>query len=175
MENKEEVRTFLFFEGIYDQVKRIEERLGAEKALNFLKDIMEFGIYDKKPSENSENWLYGLEPIFKTIEISKNRYKKSVEAGKKGGRPTANFNIYEAAQMRKAGNAYSKIGAHFGVSANTVKKYVDKPKSFEDTLKRLQKLSNFLYFPSEIKSLIEKEEFTEDEKSKLIDFFESID
>ena len=37
MENKEEVRTFLFFEGIYDQVKRIEERLGAEKALNFLK------------------------------------------------------------------------------------------------------------------------------------------
>ena len=77
--------------------------------------------------------------------------------------------------MRKAGNAYSKIGAHFGVSANTVKKYVDKPKSFEDTLKRLQKLSNFLYFPSEIKSLIEKEEFTEDEKSKLIDFFESID
>lgn len=80
-------QSFVLYESVFKQMERLEKKLGAEEAYNFIKAIAAFGLYGALPEEDDSVWLYGFEQSITSISAAKTRYEAAVENGKKGGRP----------------------------------------------------------------------------------------
>ncbi len=77
---------FILYESVYKTAARLEKR-DKEKAWDYIKAVMEYGLYGIEPDEDDDVWLYGLEGDFTSIGAAQKRYDKAIENGKKGGRP----------------------------------------------------------------------------------------
>lgn len=114
-------QSFVLYESVYKQVQIIEKRLGAEKAMEFMNAIMEFGLYGVMPPEESDIWLYGFEQTITSISNAKDRYAAAVENGKKGGRKKT-IDDSQVIKLKEQGLTNKQVAEHMNCSVSSVEK-----------------------------------------------------
>ena len=115
--------SFVFYASFYKQIEILEKRLGKETAYDFLKAVIEFGLFGALPEEDSEVMLYGFEQTIASIGAAKKRWEAAKENGKKGGRPKM-IDDKKVLELRAAGMTLQSIADQVGCSVSSVEKIV---------------------------------------------------
>lgn len=132
--------SFVLYESVFKQVEILEKRLGKEVAFDYIKAIMEFGLYAVVPEEESSVWLYGFEQSITSIGAAKQRYNAAVENGKKGGRKKIELNQEEVMQKKEELKTWKAVAEYYGIEADTLRKIrnqwekTEKPKNLNDNV-----------------------------------------
>ena len=132
--------SFVFYESVYKQAERLEKKLGKEVGYDFLKAVIEFGLYGAVPDEDDNAWLYGLEQTITSIGAAKNRYAAAVENGKKGGRKKVELNQEEVMKKKAELKTWKAVAAFYKVDEDTLRKIrkqwekAEKPKNLNDNV-----------------------------------------
>lgn len=113
--------SFVFYESVYKQAERLEKKLGKEVGYDFLKAVIEFGLYGAVPDEDDNAWLYGLEQTITSIGAAKNRYAAAVENGKKGGRPVVELKEKEVLKKKEELGTWKAVASYYGVTEQTLR------------------------------------------------------
>ena len=113
--------SFVLYESVYKQASILEKRLGKEVAYDFIKAIMEFGLYGVVPEEDDIVWLYGFEQSITSIGAAKDRYNASIENGKKGGRPQT-IDREKVIELHNKKYTNKQIAQQMGCSVSSVEK-----------------------------------------------------
>ena len=113
--------SFVMYESAFKQAEILEQRLGKEKAYDFLKALNEFGLYGVLPDDNSEVWLYGFEQTITSVSRAKDRRTAAIENGKKGGRTRVELNEAEVMAAKDELKTWKAVAQHFQVSEQTLK------------------------------------------------------
>ena len=130
--------SFVFYESVYKQAERLEKKLGKEVGYDFLKAVIEFGLYGVIPDDDDNAWLYGLEQTITSIDAAKNRYAAAVENGKKGGRKKVELNQEEVMKKKAELKTWKAVAAFYKVDEDTLRKIrkqwekAEKPKNLND-------------------------------------------
>ena len=130
--------SFVFYESVYKQVERLEKKLGKEVGYDFLKAVIEFGLYGVVPDDDDNAWLYGLEQTITSIGAAKDRYAAAVENGKKGGRKKVELNQEEVMKKKAELKTWKAVAAFYKVDEDTLRKIrkqwekAEKPKNLND-------------------------------------------
>ena len=133
--------SFVFYESVYKQAERLEKKLGKEVGYDFLKAVIEFGLYGAVPDEDDNAWLYGLEQTITSIGAAKDRYAAAVENGKKGGRKKVELNQEEVMKKKAELKTWKAVAAFYKVDEDTLRKIrkqwekaekAEKPKNLND-------------------------------------------
>ena len=130
--------SFVFYESVYKQAERLEKKLGKEVGYDFLKAVIEFGLYGVIPDDDDNAWLYGLEQTITSIDAAKNRYAAAVENGKKGGRKKVELNQEEVMKKKAELKTWKAVAAFYKVDEDTLRKIrkqwekAEKPKNRND-------------------------------------------
>lgn len=132
--------SFVFYESVYKQAERLEKKLGKEVGYDFLKAVIEFGLYGAVPDEDDNAWLYGLEQTITSIGAAKDRYAAAVENGKKGGRKKVELNQEEVMKKKAELKTWKAVAAFYKVDEDTLRKIrkqwekAEKPKNLNDNV-----------------------------------------
>lgn len=132
--------SFVFYESVYKQAERLEKKLGKEVGYDFLKAVIEFGLYGAVPDEDDNAWLYGLEQTITSIGAAKNRYAAAVENGKKGGRKKVELNQEEVMKKKAELKTWKAVAAFYKIDEDTLRKIrkqwekAEKPKNLNDNV-----------------------------------------
>lgn len=132
--------SFVFYESVYKQAERLEKKLGKEVGYDFLKAVIEFGLYGAVPDEDDNVWLYGLEQTITSIGAAKDRYAAAVENGKKGGRKKIELNQEEVMKKKAELKTWKAVAAFYKVDEDTLRKIrkqwekAEKPKNLNDNV-----------------------------------------
>jgi hypothetical protein len=118
-------QSFVLYESVFKQMERLEKKLGAEEAYNFIKAIATFGLYGALPEEDDSVWLYGFEQSITSISAAKTRYEAAVENGKKGGRPKE-IDEEMVIWRHEEGDSNAAIAAMMKCSVSSVEKILAK-------------------------------------------------
>ena len=113
--------SFVFYESVYKQVERLEKKLGKEVGYDFLKAVIEFGLYGAVPDDDDNAWLYGLEQTITSIGAAKDRYAAAVENGKKGGRPVVELKEKEVLKKKEELGTWKAVASYYGVTEQTLR------------------------------------------------------
>ena len=130
--------SFVFYESVYKQAERLEKKLGKEVGYDFLKAVIEFGLYGAVPDDDDNAWLYGLEQTITSIGAAKDRYAAAVENGKKGGRKKVELNQEEVMKKKAELKTWKAVAAFYKVDEDTLRKIrkqwekAEKPKNLND-------------------------------------------
>ena len=130
--------SFVFYESVYKQAERLEKKLGKEVGYDFLKAVIEFGLYGVVPDDDDNAWLYGLEQTITSIGAAKDRYAAAVENGKKGGRKKVELNQEEVMKKKAELKTWKAVAAFYKVDEDTLRKIrkqwekAEKPKNLND-------------------------------------------
>lgn len=114
--------SFVMYESVFKQFDRLNKRLGNEVSNNFIKAIMEYGLYGVVPDEEDEIWLYGLEQAITSIDAAKARRAKNIEDGNKGGRPRKDLDMDEIDEQIKNRLPLKLIAGYHKVSVDTIQR-----------------------------------------------------
>lgn len=112
--------SFVFYEDFGKILDRVYKTNPA-MAGRFAKAIVDYGLYQIKPNEEDDVWLYGLEMIFGAIDRAKERYQNRVGVGKTGGRPKEHSDE-EIKQLKEQGLSQKAIAERLNCSTSTVKR-----------------------------------------------------
>ena len=132
--------SFVFYESVYKQAERLEKKLGKEVGYDFLKAVIEFGLYGAVPDDDDNAWLYGLEQTITSIGAAKDRYAAAVENGKKGGRKKVELNQEEVMKKKAELKTWKAVAAFYKVDEDTLRKIrkqwekAEKPKNLNDNV-----------------------------------------
>ena len=132
--------SFVFYESVYKQAERLEKKLGKEVGYDFLKAVIEFGLYGVVPDDDDNAWLYGLEQTITSIGAAKNRYAAAVENGKKGGRKKVELNQEEVMKKKAELKTWKAVAAFYKIDEDTLRKVrkqwekAEKPKNLNDNV-----------------------------------------
>ena len=132
--------SFVFYESVYKQAERLEKKLGKEVGYDFLKAVIEFGLYGAVPDEDDNAWLYGLEQTITSIGAAKDRYAAAVENGKKGGRKKIELNQEEVMKKKAELKTWKAVAAFYKIDEDTLRKIrkqwekAEKPKNLNDNV-----------------------------------------
>ena len=132
--------SFVFYESVYKQAERLEKKLGKEVGYDFLKAVIEFGLYGAVPDEDDNAWLYGLEQTITSIGAAKDRYAAAVENGKKGGRKKVELNQEEVMKKKAELKTWKAVAAFYKIDEDTLRKIrkqwekAEKPKNLNDNV-----------------------------------------
>ena len=113
--------SFVFYESVYKQAERLEKKLGKEVGYDFLKAVIEFGLYGVVPDDDDNAWLYGLEQTITSIGAAKDRYAAAVENGKKGGRPVVELKEKEVLKKKEELGTWKAVANYYGVTEQTLR------------------------------------------------------
>ena len=113
--------SFVLYESVYKTFQRIYKR-DKERAADYINAVMEFGIYGVIPDDNDEAWMYGLDSAIASINAAKDRRKKNIEDGAKGGRRKKDVDMEALLEMKKQGMTYQQMADEFGVSKSTIQR-----------------------------------------------------
>lgn len=116
-------QSFVFYESVYKQVELLEKRLGKETAYDFLKAVLDFGLYGALPDEDAEILLYGFEQTITSIAAAKQRRATAIDNGKKGGRKKT-IDYSKVLELKAAGTTNQAIADQMGCSVSSVEKIV---------------------------------------------------
>lgn len=113
--------SFVFYESVRAQVEHIEKCLGKERAYDVLLSIIDYGLYGIEPPE--EYMLYGLDTICCAIDGAKQRYDKSVENGKRGGRKKE-ISREKVKELKDKGYTNKDIAEELNCSVSAIEKII---------------------------------------------------
>lgn len=133
-------KAFLLYESAY---KTFERRFRRDKvaAARLINAIMRYGLYEEEPEDNEENAdiLEIWEPIITSISSAKDRRKRQMDNGSKGGRPSVNLDMDEVYEVKKELGTWKATAKHFGLDEDTLRKYrksweaeTEKPKNRDE-------------------------------------------
>ena len=114
--------SFVLYESVFKQYDTLDKRLGSEVSNNFIRAIMEYGLYGVVPDDDSDVWLYGFEQAITSIEAAKTRRLKNMFDGSKGGRPRKEIDMDELDEQIEAGIPLKAIAGFFKVSEDTIQR-----------------------------------------------------
>lgn len=118
--------SFVFYESFYKQFQILKEK-NPDDALRWIDAVFRYGLYKEEPDENDEIRLYGFEQTITSISKAKERYKASVENGKKGGRPEI-FKKEDVLALKEQGLTNQEIAKELGCSDRTVSRKLQETK-----------------------------------------------
>lgn len=107
----------LIYEGTYQAINYLPD---ADAQLEAYRGIIEYGLYGTEP--HSENPFVNMVYVqaIPYLNKARERYQKSVENGKKGGRP-AQIDKARVQALRESGLSIRDIAAEMGTTENTIK------------------------------------------------------
>lgn len=130
---------FVFYESVKEQIDRVEEAFGVELAYKVCKAVMEYGLYNIRPSEDDKQlWACGLEPIMASINAAQKRYDTAVANGKKGGRPKKEIDRKLVEEKLAEGWSKRSIAHLVGVGEDTLRRRLEEWKE-QQNLKTQEK------------------------------------
>ena len=118
MDNTE---SFVLYESVFKQAELLEKRLGKETAWDFIKAVMEYGLYAVIPEEDNDIWLYGLEQTFTSINAAKTRRERNIIDGSKGGRPAIQLNEEEVMRKKEELKTWKNVALYYKISEDTLR------------------------------------------------------
>ena len=110
--------SFVFYATNLEVIETLEET-DKELANDFMKAIIEYGIYGEYENTNPIIKVLMVQAGF-GIDKAKDRYATAVENGKKGGRPRKEIDIEKALELESQGKTQAEIAEELGVSKNTI-------------------------------------------------------
>lgn len=134
-------QSFVMYESVYKQMEILEKRLGKETAYNFMKAVLDFGLYGVLPEEDSEVMLYGFEQTITSIAAAKERRIISIENGKKGGRKKM-IDDDKVLALKETGMTNQDIANQVGCSVSSVEKIVAANRKNQKNQKNTRKNLN---------------------------------
>lgn len=110
----------LIYEGTYQAINYLPD---ADAQLEAYRGIIEYGLYGTEP--HSENPFVNMVYVqaIPYLNKARERYQKSVENGKKGGRP-AQIDKARVQALRESGLSIRDIAAEMGATENTIKSII---------------------------------------------------
>ena len=120
--------SFVFYATNLEVIESLEQA-NAELANEFMRAIIEYGIYGEYDSKNPMVQVLMIQAGF-GIDKAKDRYNAAVENGKKGGRPKVNLNEQEVLEKKKELGTWKETAQYFGVDEKTLRK---QRKTWEET------------------------------------------
>lgn len=114
-------KSFVLYESVYRTYQRLY-KMNKQIAADYINAVMEFGIDDITPEEDDAVWMYGLDNAIAAIDSAKNRRKKNIEDGAKGGRRKLDIDSERLLEMRNQGMSYDAIAKELGISKSTVQR-----------------------------------------------------
>ena len=114
-------KSFVLYESVYRTYQRLY-KMNKQIAADYINAVMEFGIDDVTPEEDNAVWMYGLDNAIAAIDSAKNRRKKNIEDGAKGGRRKLDIDSERLLEMRNQGMSYDAIAKELGISKSTVQR-----------------------------------------------------
>lgn len=118
MDNTE---SFVLYESVFKQAELLEKRFGKEMAWDFIKVVMEYGLYAVIPEEDDDIWLYGLGQTFTSIDAAKARRERNIIDGSKGGRPAIQLNEEEVMRKKEELKTWKNVASYYKISENTLR------------------------------------------------------
>ena len=120
---KKEIKndSFVFYATNLEVVEALEQT-NPELANEFLKAIVEYGIYGEYKKGNPMVDALMIQTGF-GIDKAKDRYAAAIENGKKGGRPKVNLNEQEVLEKKKELGTWKETAQFFGVTEQSLKNY----------------------------------------------------
>ena len=112
--------SFVFYATNLEVIETLEET-DKELANDFMKAIIEYGIYGEYENTNPIIKVLMVQAGF-GIDKAKDRYATAVENGKKGGRPKIDLDNDVLSVMRDRGMSYQEIADKLGVSKSTIQR-----------------------------------------------------
>lgn len=121
-------QTFVVYESFGKQIKSLREQgMPADKILDFIEAVFDYGFYEIIPEPDHVAWSLGLDTYTATISRSKTRYEIAVENGNKGGKPsTINYDLVD--ELKAKGYKNKDIAEKVGCSVSSVEKHFSKKK-----------------------------------------------
>lgn len=111
--------------GFLDENGEIDKNRGNAACLKYLFAIFNAGIYDAPIDEDDpELAMWGVASEIATIISARDRYKKAVKNGGKGGAPKIDINANEIKTLYLNGVPQKKIAEQMGVSESTIKRRI---------------------------------------------------
>lgn len=137
---------FVFYGSWREALEGFKEDFGEDYAKEVLWNLMTFGTSgDINTSKKSiEGFINGT--VAPNIGAAKDRYKASVENGKKGGRPSIELDMDEVYQKKEELGTWKAVAKHYGISEQTLKNKRDQWQSNPKNPKNLDKdIYNYIY------------------------------
>lgn len=114
-------KSFVLYESVFRTYQRLY-KMNKTIAADYIHAVMEFGIDDITPPDDDAVWMYGLDNAIAAIDSAKNRRKKNIEDGAKGGRRKLDIDNEKLLEMRNQGLSYDTIAKELGVSKSTIQR-----------------------------------------------------
>lgn len=114
-------KSFVLYESVFRTYQRLY-KMNKAIAADYINAVMEFGIDDITPDDDDAVWMYGLDNAIAAIDSAKNRRKKNIEDGAKGGRRKLDIDSERLLEMRNQGMSYDAIAKELGISKSTVQR-----------------------------------------------------
>lgn len=136
MEKYDEYTSMVFYEtffqhaqairnGFLDEDGKIDKNRGNAACLKYLFAIFNAGIYDIPIDEDDpELAMWGVASEIATIVSARDRYKKAVKNGGKGGAPKLELDMQEIKRLYLSGLSQKKIAEQMDTSESTIKRRI---------------------------------------------------
>lgn len=143
MTNEENIKEpeFLFYKSWYETIKAFL-KTDSEVGKNIALGIIEYGCTGEVISCKSPYKEMILGMVAPNVDSAKNRYKKAVEAGKRGGRPSQ-IDKNEVFRLKEEGLSNKEIAEKLNSNTNTVKQILHRNKDTKGTKQDNDLDSNF--------------------------------
>lgn len=128
---------FILYESVYKTAAKLAKR-DEKKAWDYIKAVMEYGLYGIEPDEDDDVWLYGLDSSFASIGAAQKRYDKAIENGKKGGRPQK-CTVEQAVAAKAQGLTNKEIAEKYGCSERTIENKLREARLKESSYEKTEK------------------------------------
>lgn len=136
MEKYDEYTSMVFYEtffqhaqairnGFLDEDGKVDKNRGNAACLKYLFAIFNAGIYDIPIDEDDpELAMWGVASEIATIVSARDRYKKAVKNGGKGGAPKLELDMQEIKRLYLSGLPQKKIAEQMDTSESTIKRRI---------------------------------------------------
>ena len=130
---------FVFYGSWREALEGFCEDFGEDYAKEVLWNLMTFGTNGEinTNKKSIEGFINGT--VAPNIGAAKDRYKASIENGKKGGRPSIELDMDEVYQKKEELGTWKAVAKYYGISEQTLKNKRDQWQSIPKNPKNLDK------------------------------------
>ena len=136
MEKYDEYTSMVFYETFFQHAQAIrngyknkdgtiDKERGNAACIKYLFTIFSAGLYGMAiDEEDSELAMWGVTSEIATIVSARDRYKKAIKNGNKGGAPKLELDMQEIKRLYLSGLSQKKIAEQMDTSESTIKRRI---------------------------------------------------